>query len=111
MKLNSICTIFVAAASSAAAFSPSSQPMTRSVANKKFLPAPSSSSYTKTIRSPSRLHSSSDEVVNDFDDFAEFSSTQLQNNEEDNGGGDTFLSSLQSRMQQVQNESNRLVSE
>ena len=91
MKL--LCTIIVAAAaaSSAAAFS---QPMR----------------YNGVRRSSSRL-GSSDEMVNEFDDFAEFSSTQLQNNEEEDNGdtSSSFQSSLQSRMQQVENGSNKLV--
>lgn len=50
----------------------------------------------------------------DFDDFAEFSSTQLASssivvNNSNGNDGDSFLSSLQSRVQQVQHQSNKLV--
>lgn len=46
--------------------------------------------------------------INDFDDFAEFSSTQLQQADDNSNSGDTFLSSLQSRVKQVEEDSNKL---
>ena len=47
---------------------------------------------------------------NDFDDFAEFSSTQLTSDDTAEGDdSDTFLCSLQSRVQQVEEQSNILV--
>jgi hypothetical protein len=54
-------------------------------------------------------------VIDDFDDFADFSSTQLAPSEDKKGGGvagddDPFLSSLQSRLKQVQERSDKLVS-
>lgn len=54
-------------------------------------------------------------AIDEFDDFADFSSTQLAPSEEKNGGGvagddDPFLSSLQSRLKQVQERSDKLVS-
>ena len=96
-----IC-IVVTAVASATAFAPSrwgaAPPRCRSV------DAPSSSS---------RLHSeaTSGGGGNEFDDFAEFSLTQLTSSSDNSAGdgGDTFLSSLQSRVQQVQDQSNRLV--
>lgn len=64
-------------------------------------------------RSPTSLFSeanSSDSTSNEFDDFGEFSSTQLASStdEESSHGDDPFLSSLQSRVQQVQDQSNKL---
>jgi hypothetical protein len=55
----------------------------------------------------------------DFDDFAEFSSTQLASSSSDNvvdndskvTDDDSFLSSLQSRVQQVKDQSKKLVGE
>lgn len=52
-------------------------------------------------------------AIDEFDDFADFSSTQLAPSEEKNGGGvagddDPFLSSLQSRLKQVQERSDKL---
>jgi len=54
-------------------------------------------------------------AIDDFDDFADFSSTQLAQSDDKRGGGvaggdDPFLSSLQSRLKQVQERSDSLVS-
>jgi len=56
-------------------------------------------------RSHSCLFSDADGSGHEFDDFAEFSSTQLAS---DNGDADPFLASLQSRMEQVQQTSHEL---
>lgn len=96
-----LCVIFMAV-TSAVAFAPSA----RECMN---IHAPS------TFRSPSHLYSeTNDSDINDFDDFAEFSSTQLISSNDDavtddgDGDGDSFLSSLQSRVQEVQDQSNKL---
>lgn len=87
--------IILALARSAAAFSP-----VRTVS--KYIHAPSS-----FFRPSSRLFT--DNSSSDFDDFAEFSSTQLtSSNEEASDDDDSFLSSLQSRVQQVADQSNTL---
>ena len=54
-------------------------------------------------------------AIDDFDDFADFSSTQLAQSDDKKGGGvaggdDPFLSSLQSRLKQVRERSDSLVS-
>jgi len=64
-------------------------------------------------RSPTGIFSeanSSDSASNEFDDFGEFSSTQLASStdEESSHADDPFLSSLQSRVQQVEDQSNKL---
>ena len=92
--------ICVAAAASAAAFSP-----------PNFAP-PSPSSVRRGRNSVDRLFSG---AIDDFDDFADFSSTQLAPSDDKNGGGvaggdDPFLSSLQSCLKQVQERSDKLVS-
>mmetsp|Transcript_11809 Transcript_11809/g.20533 ORF Transcript_11809/g.20533 Transcript_11809/m.20533 type:complete len:373 (-) Transcript_11809:87-1205(-) len=65
---------------------------------------------TLSVRSPSRLFSGiNNNNGNDFDDFAEFSSTQLTSSNDDCNNDDaSFLSSLQSRVQQVNEQSNKL---
>ena len=96
-----LCMI-VLVATSAAAFSPSQR--MRSV-SRSHCASPSS------FRSPSCLFSETNSSSsNDYDDFAEFSSTQLTSSNDDAEDSDSFLSSLQSRVQQVQDQSNTLVS-
>jgi len=84
----------------AAAFSPSR--LTRSVSRSHCDRAPFS------CPSPSCLFSETNSSSNDFDDFAEFSTTQLTSSNDDARCDDSFLSSLQSRVQQVEDESNKL---
>ena len=79
------------------------------------------SSPTSLLRTPTSLLADSlfpdgNNNSNDFDDFAEFSSTQLASSTSNyydkqgsnSDGDDSFLSSLQSRVQQVQDQSNKL---
>lgn len=116
-----LCAILVAvAAAGAAAFSPSQ--CARSVIRLRAPSSPSPpSSSPPFFRRGGRIgRSSSSSGVNDFDDFADFSSTKLTSSNDDDvnvaggdiggdgGGEDSFLSSLQSRMEQVQDQSNRL---
>ncbi|KAL7539407.1 hypothetical protein ACHAXR_009271 [Thalassiosira sp. AJA248-18] len=111
MKLLHLSMLLVAATSSSsptAAFSPSQQ--MRSAASYSRIiclerRVQSSSSFR---RSPSHLFSESASNNNDFDDFAEFSSTQLSTESDEGDHNDSFLSSLQSRVQQVQDDSNKL---
>lgn len=88
-RLYNMILVVVVATSAAAAFSPSNL----------------------LARLPARLLSSSSNAIDDFDDFAEFSSTQLApSSVADNDNDDSFLSSLQSRVRQVQERSDKLVS-
>ena len=91
--------ICAAAATLAAAFSPPNL-------------APPSDSVRRGRNLADRLFSG---AIDDFDDFADFSSTQLAPSDVKKGGGvaggdDPFLSSLQSRLKQVQERSDKLVS-
>jgi hypothetical protein len=92
---HAICT--AAAAASAAAFSPS-------------IVAPPSPSMQRG-NSADCLFSG---AIDDFDDFADFSSTQLAPSDDKRGavagGDDPFLSSLQSRLKEVHDRSDKLVS-
>eukprot|EP00571_Detonula_confervacea_P005133 CAMPEP_0172327920 /NCGR_PEP_ID=MMETSP1058-20130122/60080_1 /TAXON_ID=83371 /ORGANISM="Detonula confervacea, Strain CCMP 353" /LENGTH=372 /DNA_ID=CAMNT_0013045009 /DNA_START=85 /DNA_END=1203 /DNA_ORIENTATION=- len=98
-----LCVLFMAA-TSAVAFAPSSHQLNRQHVDIVARHAPPS-----TFRSSSRLFSETNDSTNDFDDFAEFSSTQLSNDDAaTDDGGDSFLSSLQSRVQQVEDQSNKL---
>eukprot|EP00579_Thalassiosira_antarctica_P000929 CAMPEP_0201866088 /NCGR_PEP_ID=MMETSP0902-20130614/777_1 /ASSEMBLY_ACC=CAM_ASM_000551 /TAXON_ID=420261 /ORGANISM="Thalassiosira antarctica, Strain CCMP982" /LENGTH=364 /DNA_ID=CAMNT_0048390979 /DNA_START=103 /DNA_END=1197 /DNA_ORIENTATION=- len=93
-----LCMI-VLVATSAAAFSPSQR---MNSVSRSHCASPSS------FRSPSCLFSETNSSSNDYDDFAEFSSTQLTSSNDDAEEADSFLSSLQSRVQQVQDQSNTL---
>lgn len=64
-------------------------------------------SRSSPFRISSSLSSDAENSSHEFDDFAEFSSTQLTSSD-DAGGDDPFLSSLQSRVQQVQETCNTL---
>ena len=103
------CTLFLAASSVVAAFSPSRLQHAQQSSPPSLLRTPTS------LMADSSLFPDGNNNSNDFDDFAEFSSTQLasstsnydkqgSNNDDD----DSFLSSLQSRVQQVQDQSNKL---
>mmetsp|Transcript_30703 Transcript_30703/g.56251 ORF Transcript_30703/g.56251 Transcript_30703/m.56251 type:complete len:368 (+) Transcript_30703:63-1166(+) len=92
-------TILVAA-TSAAAFSPS-QLRTCYI---------SSCCTSSSHRMPNCIFSSKVDTdsSDDFDDFAEFTSTQLSSSEEDVKDDASFLSDLQSRVQEVEDKSNKL---
>mmetsp|Transcript_11282 Transcript_11282/g.24431 ORF Transcript_11282/g.24431 Transcript_11282/m.24431 type:complete len:368 (+) Transcript_11282:158-1261(+) len=95
--------VMFAAAASAAAFSPSRARSTRCECGSRPLCAPPSS-----VRTPGRLHSEANSDSNEFDDFADFSSTQLTSSDDAANDDESFLSSLQSRVQEVQDQSNKL---
>ena len=109
------CTLFLALSSVVAAFSPSR--------SQYQLQHSQQSSPPSLLRTPTSLLADSslfqpdgNNNSNDFDDFAEFSSTQLasstsnydQQGSNSDDDDDSFLSSLQSRVQQVQDQSNKL---
>ena len=130
--------LIVTAASSVAAFSPSQSMRAKSNAHKHHnVPLCESSNnnnsggYLDSLSSSSQGSSSSSQQAanenieyDDFDDFAGFQSAQIVSDEssedtnQDNGASsstnkdttddDTFLSSLQSRMQQFESKSNTL---
>ena len=130
--------LIVTAASSVAAFSPSQSMRAKSNAHKHNVPLYESSNnnnsggYLDSLSSSSSQgssSSSSQQAANenieydDFDDFAGFQSAQIVSDEssedtnqdsasssanEDTTDDDTFLSSLQSRMQQFESKSNTL---
>ena len=105
------CTLFLAASSVVAAFSPSRLQHAQQSSHSSLLRTPTS------LLADSSLFPDGNNNSNDFDDFAEFSSTQLasstsnydkQGSNSDGEDEDSFLSSLQSRVQQVQDQSNKL---
>ena len=108
------CTLFLALSSVVAAFSPSRSQYQLQHAQQSSPPfllrTPTSLLADSSLFQPDGNNNS-----NDFDDFAEFSSTQLASstsNYDQQGSNsdddDSFLSSLQSRVQQVQDQSNKL---
>lgn len=94
------CALLLMAATTSTAFTPSPYPPSAAVRCEKYILFSSNSNNNIDNH--------------DFDDFAEFSSTQLASSSssmvDNNSDDDSFLSSLQSRVQQVQHQSNKLVS-
>ena len=121
VTLPTTCALFLAASSMVAAFSPSRLAVEKSAIHHL---SPSSLRTPTSLLADSSLFpdgNNNNNNSNDFDDFAEFSSTQLasststsnddakqQGGRNSDDDGDSFLSSLQSRVQQVQDQSNKL---
>ena len=108
------CTLFLALSSVVAAFSPSRSAVYQLQHAQQSSP-PSLLRTPTSLLADSSLFPDGNNNSNDFDDFAEFSSTQLASstsNYDQQGSNsdddDSFLSSLQSRVQQVQDQSNKL---
>lgn len=93
-------SVVLASVASAAAFSPSQ--LMRMISHQ------AQHAPTTSYRSQSCLFADGNNSSNDFDDFAEFASTQLTSSEDDAASDENFLSSLQSRLQEVEDQSNKL---